>query len=75
MTALQEQAIDLIRTLPDDRILWLLQELKKPATTTAISDSLLALEELNALSRPLDVDIDEKAELAAAREEKYARFS
>lgn len=75
MTALQEQAIDLIRTLPDDRILWLLQELKKPATTTTISDSLLALEELNALSRPLDVDIDEKAELAAAREEKYARFS
>lgn len=75
MTALQEQAIDLIRTLPDERILWLLQELKKPATTTAISDSLLALEELNALSRPLDVDIDEKAELAAAREEKYARFS
>ena len=80
MLSLKEQAIEFIKTIPEDKIVYVIDMFRgiqgflgEPAQAEKQTQQAL-LEEIKALRGIVRSDIDEKAELAEAREEKYANF-
>lgn len=76
MTLMQEQAMDLIMKMPDEKIYYLVNLLNGFVETTPIDNEELtnsqkAYENLQRFRRRGTVDMDYKAELYSALEEKY----
>ena len=78
MTAIQERAFEMIQRLPDDKVYHIVQLLEgmdvlvPPVSEGEKTLEQMAYEDLQKFRRCSEVDIDYKAELAQAREEKYA---
>ena len=81
MPTLKEQAIEFINTVPDDKIVYvidMLKGLKGLLNDTDKEESQtqqVLLEDIKGLRGIVRSDIDEKAELMRARDEKYASLS
>jgi len=91
MQKLKEQAIEMIRDVPDDKMVYIIDILRginglfsegnidienmPVSKTESTSEALEAWEIFKAYKGIIRYDIDEKAELAEARDEKYARFN
>lgn len=77
MTMLQEQAIDLIKKLPDDKIyhvINILEEIERlfpMKDETGLEKSQKAYQELQQYRKSSPIERNYKAELAEALEEKY----
>ena len=77
MTMLQEQAIDMIKKLPDDKIYYVvnilegIEELFMPKGDQRTERAQKAYQELQHYRKSSRVERDYKAELAEALEEKY----
>lgn len=76
MTLMQEQAIDLIKKMPDEKIYYLINLLKglvetPPVYKDELTNSQKAYENLQKFRRRGTTDMDYKAELYSALEEKY----
>lgn len=77
MTMLQEQAIDLIKKLPDDKIyhvINILEEIERlfpMKDETGLEKSQKAYQELQQYRKSSSIERNYKAELAEALEEKY----
>ena len=77
MTVLKERAVDIIRRMPEEKLFYVVQllesveELSADTTKESKTPERRALEDLQRFRRRSDVEIDCKAELAKAREEKY----
>ncbi len=78
MTILKERAVDMINRMPEEKLYYVVQLLE---SVEGLSESTAkgtktpeqrALEDLKRFRKQIDVEIDYKAELAKAREEKYA---
>ena len=79
MTLLQEQAVALVRRMPNEQLFHLVPMLKNMEAlfsslqkTSPASASMSAYNELQKYRRPQAVERDYRAELAAVREERYA---
>lgn len=78
MTMLQEQAIEIIKKLPDDKIFHVIHileginELFPPENEQEREKSQKAYQELQRYRKSGSVDRDYKAELAEILEDKYA---
>ena len=78
MTMLQEKAVDMISRMPEEKLYYVIQLLESVeglSENTENDDKTpaqRALEDLQRFRKHSDVEIDYKAELAKAREEKYA---
>ena len=85
MTNLKEQAIQIIQNVPDDKIIYVIDmlrwlnnifyEKKSVAVSNTSSEALEAWKEFQQYKGIIPYDIDIKAELAEARDEKYADFN
>lgn len=80
MQSLREQAQEFINTLPDDKIVYLMDMFKgiqgfmnEPAKDEKQARQML-LEDIKGLRGIVRSDIDEKAELESARIEKQAKY-
>lgn len=76
MTMMQEQAMDLIKRMPDEKIYYLINLLEgfvdaTPVYKSELTDSQRAYQNLQKFRRKGTEDRDYKAELYAALEEKY----
>lgn len=77
MTVIKEQAIEMIKKLPDDKVIYVvnilegLEGLYAGNEEQALSKSQIAYQTLQHLRRRGTKDIDYKSELAEALEEKY----
>lgn len=78
MTMLQEKAVDMISRMPEDKLYYVVQLLE---SVEGLSENVengsktpaqRALEDLQRFRKRSNIEIDYKAELAKAREEKYA---
>ena len=80
MTMLKERAVDIIRRMPEEKLFYVVQllesveELSENTKKDGMTLEQIALEDLQRFRKKRDVEIDYKAELAEAREEKYASF-
>lgn len=78
MTAMKERAIDIISRIPEEKLYYVIQLLESVEGLSeniikeAKTPAQIALEDLQRFRKQSDVEIDYKAELAKAREEKYA---
>ena len=78
MTMLQEKAVDMINRMPEEKLYYVIQLLEgveglsENMKNDAKTSAQRALEDLRRFRKRSDVEIDYKAELAKAREEKYA---
>ena len=78
MTVLKERAVDMIRRMPEEKLYYVVQLLEsveglsENIESDAKTPAQRALEDLQRFRKRSDVEIDYKAELAKAREEKYA---
>lgn len=81
MTVMKERAIAMITRMPEEKLYYIVQLLE---SIEGLSENRVkgektpaqkALEDLQRFRRQSDVEIDYKAELASAREEKYARLN
>lgn len=79
MTVMQEQAYEMIKRLPDDKLYYIIRLLEGleglfPSTSkdNEISVEQKAYENLQRFRKCSDVELDYKAELARAVEERYA---
>ncbi len=78
MTAMKERAIDIISRIPEEKLYYVIQLLEsveglsENIVKEAKTPAQIALEDLQRFRKQSDVEIDYKAELAKAREEKYA---
>ena len=81
MTALKEKAVDMIRRMPAEKLYYVVQLLEsveglsKNMGKNVKTPEQAALEDLQRFRKRSDVEIDYKAELAEAREEKYASIN
>lgn len=87
MATLREQAVSILQDVPEERMSHVVDVLKwlnshfdsKDMNATAVSDApsnkLTAWEEFKKYKGIIQCDIDTKAELAEARNEKYADFA
>ena len=85
MTNLKEQAVKMLQDVPDDKMAYVIDMLKwlnnifydkKSIAVSGISSKANeAWEGLKKYKGIIDCDIDAKAELAEARDEKYADFN
>lgn len=80
MTALQEQAVALIRQMSDDQVYYLVHMLKSLGTDSSaspapLSQSMQAYQALQKYRKASKEELNYKVELAAAREKKYANIS
>lgn len=80
MTLMQEQAIDLITKLPDEKIYYLINFLEgfmdiKQVEKNKLTNSQKAYQNLQKFRQKGTIDRDYKAELYAALEEKYESIS
>jgi uncharacterized protein YbaP (TraB family) len=72
MTAIKEQAIELINGLSDEKIYYLVNFIKAfDKNETAIDESIKAYQELQQYRKKGTVDRDYKNELYSALEEKF----
>ncbi|MCM1145871.1 MAG: UDP-N-acetylenolpyruvoylglucosamine reductase, partial [Lachnoclostridium sp.] len=77
MTMLQEKAVDMISRMSEEKLYYVVQLLE---SVEGLAENIendktpaqKALEDLQRFRKRSDVEIDYKAELAKAREEKYA---
>ena len=78
MTMLKQRAVDMISRMPEEKLYYVVQLLE---SVEGLSENTVkgvttpeqrALEDLQRFRKRSNVDIDYKAELAKAREEKYA---
>ncbi len=78
MTMLQEKAVDMISRMSEEKLYYVVQLLE---SVEGLSENMAggaktpaqsALEDLQRFRKRSDVEMDYKAELAKAREEKYA---
>lgn len=77
MTMLQEKAVDMISGMSEEKLYYVVQLLE---SVEGLAENIendktpaqKALEDLQRFRKRSDVEIDYKAELAKAREEKYA---
>ena len=78
MTMLKQRAVDMISRMPEEKLYYVVQLLE---SVEGLSENTAkgvktpekrALEDLQRFRKRSDVEIDYKAELAKAREEKYA---
>ena len=80
MTMLKERAVDIIRRMPEEKLFYVVQllesveELSENTKKDGMTLEQRALEDLQRFRKKRDVEIDYKAELAEAIEEKYASF-
>ncbi|MCH5267233.1 MAG: dihydrodipicolinate reductase [Lachnospiraceae bacterium] len=80
MTMLKERAMDMINNMPEEKLYYvvqLLESVDKLSENVEKGDKTpeqRALEDLQRFRKRSDVEIDYKAELAKAREEKYANI-
>lgn len=80
MTMLKERAVDIIRRMPEEKLFYVVQllesveELSENTKRDGVTQQQRALEDLQRFRKKSNVEIDYKAELAEAREEKYASF-
>ena len=78
MTMLQEKAVDMISRMSEEKLYYVVQLLESveglsgDMENDAKTPAQRALEDLQRFRKRSDVEIDYKAELAKAREEKYA---
>ncbi len=78
MTMLQEKAVDMISRMSEEKLYYVVQLLEsveglsENMTDGAKTPAQSALEDLQRFRKRGDVEMDYKAELAKAREEKYA---
>ena len=87
MTELKIQAIEMLKDVPEDKMVYVVDLLKwlnglfhdngvgYTASNGASPDSLAAWEAFKKYKGMIHCDIDERAELAEARDEKYADFN
>ncbi|WP_320958539.1 dihydrodipicolinate reductase [Enterocloster asparagiformis] len=83
MTQLREQAIEMIKEIPEDKIIYVVNILKNvrdlsgqpQADGTQEMERGLLLEQLKQYRGRLSEDFDYKKELEEARDEKYADFA
>ena len=91
MTTLKEQAVKMLYNLPDDKMAYIVDILKSVtgilddeninfnqpliSESSNSSEVIEAWEELKKYKSIIPYDIDAKAELAKARDEKYANFN
>lgn len=81
MTVIKEQAIELIKRLPDDKVFYVvnilegLEGLFSENEGAGETDSQKAYQNLQRLRKNGTMDIDYKAELIQALEEKYESLS
>ena len=74
MTPVKEQAVAMIRTMPDDKVVYVIDILNGITGLSAgitNDDSLKALKDLQKYRGRMPHDIDYKKELAEARSERY----
>lgn len=78
MTVMKQKAIDMISRMPEEKLYYIVQLLE---SVEGLSENRVdgfetpeqrALKDLQRFRKRSDVEIDYKAELAEAREEKYA---
>ena len=78
MTMLKQRAVDMISRMPEEKLYYVVQLLE---SVEGLSENTVngvktpeqrALEDLQRFRKRSNVEIDYKAELAKAREEKYA---
>ena len=78
MTMLKQRAVDMISRMPEEKLYYVVQLLE---SVEGLSENTVegvktpeqrVLEDLQRFRKRSDVEIDYKAELAKAREEKYA---
>lgn len=80
MTMLKERAVGIIKRMPEEKLFYVVQllesveELSENVKKDGMTLEQRALEDLQRFRKKRDVEIDYKAELAEAREEKYAGF-
>jgi len=83
MTKLHEQAVEMLQHIPDDKMVYIIDILKgvvgifdkEPISSTSSTLSKIeAWEDFKRYKGIVQRDIDEKAELAKARDEKYANI-
>ena len=78
MTMLKERAVDIIKRMPEEKLFYVVQllesveELSKNTKKDGMTLEQRALEDLQRFRKKSEIEIDYKAELAEAREEKYA---
>ncbi len=78
MTALKERAVDMISRMPEEKLYYVIQLLESVEGLSENTEKGIktpeqrALEDLKRFRKRSNVEIDYKAELAKAREEKYA---
>ena len=76
MTAMKQRAIELITSLPEDKVFYLVRFLEgldgSQTGTAKVTDAQLAYQELQKYRRPGKADADGKAELRTAWERKFA---
>jgi len=78
MTKVKEQAIELIRNIPDDKVVYIieiLRGLKGLSANDSINERRSALEGLEKYRGSLAASINEKEELLESRDERYASFN
>ena len=78
MTALKERAVDMISRMPEEKLYYVVQLLEgveglfEGTAKDTKTPAQRAMEDLQRFRRRSKVEINYKAELAEAREEKYA---
>ena len=91
MTALHKQAVEILRDVPDDKMIYVIDILnwmkalfnnqsesldgKQAFAAGASPDAFEAWEGFKKYKGIIQYNIDEKVELASARDEKYADFN
>lgn len=80
MTLIQEQAIDLIKRLPDEKIYYLINfleafEIPRQTDNNEVTSSQRAYQNLQKFRKKGTEDRDYREELYAALEEKYASLN
>ena len=79
MSNLKEQAIKILQNVPDDKMAYVIDMLKCLNNIfdnkSMVDDKLEAWERFKKYKGIISYNIDEKAELARARDEKYANFN
>lgn len=82
MSKAKEEVIEMLKDFPEDKVMYLLDIMRgvkglynERKDNSMLSDSQMALKSLKKYKGIISEDIDCKAELARAREEKYENIS
>lgn len=75
MTMIKEKAVEMLKTLPDEKVVYLIkimEGLEGLGETSQVSQKREALKNIQKFRGRLPEDFDYKKELAESREERYA---